>query len=164
MMQGVPRWLTTDEWALEAYSKYIDKMTEKVDGIIILAHSQGAGYAQKLVKKYPDFIKALIMIEPIVLPDSTEAEFFKNIPQLYLYGDFMNEKVVHSWVESIRKIKPVWTEALDRVQADYTWLELPDIGIKGNSHMLMMDSNSEEIAGIVKNWLEERGLGPGVIK
>lgn len=164
MMQSVPRWLTSDEWALEAYSKYIEKMQEKVDGIIIMAHSQGAGYAQKLVKKYPNYIKALIMIEPIVLPDCKEAEFFKDIPQLYLYGDFMNEKVVHTWVESIRELKPVWTTALDMMKADYTWLELPDIGIKGNSHMLMMDSNSEEIAGKINNWLEERGLGPGLIE
>ncbi len=160
MMQSVPRWLTSDEWALESYSKYIDKMREKADGIIIMAHSQGASYAQKLVKKYSDFIKALIMIEPIVLPDSEEAMFFKNIPQLYVYGDFMNEKIVHAWVESIRKNKMRWIKDMDRVKADYKWLELPDIGIKGNSHMLMMDNNSDEIADIIMKWLEEKGLGP----
>ena len=98
------------------------------------------------------------MIEPIVLPDSQEAECFKNIPQLYLYGDYMNEEIVHTWVSSINEQKDIWTSSLDGVNADYKWLELPDIGIKGNSHMLMMDDNSYEIADIINSWLKEKGI------
>jgi hypothetical protein len=37
-------------------------------------------------------------------------------------------------------------------------LDLPKMGIRGNSHMLMMDRNSDEIAALVQKWLEERGL------
>ena len=162
MMQSVPRWLTSDEWTVEAYSKYIEKMQKEVDGVIIMTHSQGSGFAQQIAKKYPDFIKALIMIETIVLPEEKDAEIYKNIPQLYIYGDFMSDeyKVVHTWVDSIRKNKKTWTDALDRVGADYTWLSLPDIGIKGNSHMLMMDNNSDEIAELINKWLVEHNLGP----
>jgi len=36
--------------------------------------------------------------------------------------------------------------------------DLPAMGIKGNSHMLMMDTNSDEIAGLVNNWLAKQGL------
>lgn len=162
MKQSVPRWLSSDDWAIDAYSKYIEKMQKEVDGVIILAHSQGAGYAQKIVQKYQDFIKAVIMIEPIVLPDNKDIEPYKKIPQLYVYGDFMSDdyKVVHTWVDSIRKNKPVWTNALDEAGADYTWLELPQIGIKGNSHMLMMDNNNDKIAELINQWLIDRNLGP----
>jgi hypothetical protein len=37
-------------------------------------------------------------------------------------------------------------------------LNLPARGIRGNSHMLMMDANSDEIAGLIQAWLAERGL------
>ena len=34
-------------------------------------------------------------------------------------------------------------------------LVLPDIGIRGNSHMLMQDDNSHEIAGLVLDWVRK---------
>jgi hypothetical protein len=32
------------------------------------------------------------------------------------------------------------------------------MGIKGNSHMLMMDRNSDEIAKLVHDWIGKQGL------
>lgn len=40
--------------------------------------------------------------------------------------------------------------------ADCVWL--PDIGIVGNGHMLMMEDNHEELAGCIGDWLAEKGL------
>ena len=39
---------------------------------------------------------------------------------------------------------------------DALWLR--EAGFHGNSHMLMMDRNSDEIAALVQRWLAERGL------
>ena len=36
--------------------------------------------------------------------------------------------------------------------------DLPAMGIKGNTHMLMMDRNSDEIAGRINDWLTRQGL------
>ncbi len=38
-------------------------------------------------------------------------------------------------------------------------INLPDIGIKGNSHMLMQDKNNAEIAEVIQKWLVGEGLG-----
>jgi len=35
---------------------------------------------------------------------------------------------------------------------------LPEIGINGNSHMLMMDRNSDQIAALIDRWLTDQGL------
>jgi hypothetical protein len=35
---------------------------------------------------------------------------------------------------------------------------LPDIGIKGNSHMMMQDRNNAEIAAVIQTWLVAKGL------
>ena len=32
------------------------------------------------------------------------------------------------------------------------------MGIKGNTHMLMMDRNSDEIARLVADWIGKQGL------
>ena len=34
---------------------------------------------------------------------------------------------------------------------------LPDIGIKGNSHMMMMDRNNLQVAEVILKWLAENG-------
>ncbi len=37
-------------------------------------------------------------------------------------------------------------------------VDLPKAGIKGNSHMLMMDKNNGAIAELIQDWLLRRGL------
>ena len=83
---------------------------------------------------------------------------FAKIPQLYVYGDFMSEdyKVVHSWADSIRKTAPAWYAKLNELHADHTWMNLPAMGIKGNSHMLMMDDNNDQIANMINDWLVKK--------
>lgn len=39
------------------------------------------------------------------------------------------------------------------IQADY--IQLADIGIRGNGHMMMMERNSDEVAEVIYDWLEE---------
>jgi len=36
-----------------------------------------------------------------------------------------------------------------------TWLELPALGIRGNSHALTADDNSDKIAALVLEWLRK---------
>jgi hypothetical protein len=38
------------------------------------------------------------------------------------------------------------------------WLSLPVKDIKGNGHMLMMDSNSDQVAEVIQKWMTDRGL------
>jgi len=35
---------------------------------------------------------------------------------------------------------------------------LPDVGIKGNSHMVMMDKNSNVVADLIQKWLVGKGF------
>lgn len=157
MMQSVPRWLTSDQWAIDAYIQYIKKMQCNYNGVIIIAHSQGCLYAQEIMKKFPDFIKAVIFVENVCLPKETEnLSAFSHIPQLYIYGDFMDKKIVHDWVNTTRNAIPKWKLYLNKIHADHTWMELPKMGISGNSHMLMMDNNNHDIAKMIDNWLTKK--------
>ena len=35
-------------------------------------------------------------------------------------------------------------------------MNLPAMGIKGNSHMLMMDNNNDQIADMINDWLVKK--------
>jgi pimeloyl-ACP methyl ester carboxylesterase len=53
--------------------------------------------------------------------------------------------------------------AYDHVTAAYLtqagvpndFVRLPDIGIRGNGHMMMLEKNSDEIAGVIERWLKK---------
>jgi len=45
---------------------------------------------------------------------------------------------------------------LKQAGVDNDFVRLPDIGIRGNSHYLMLEKNSDQIAGVVANWLRKR--------
>lgn len=49
-------------------------------------------------------------------------------------------------------------EALRAAGGSAEVVDLPKIGIKGNSHMIMMDRNSDVIAGVVQDRLVKRGF------
>jgi pimeloyl-ACP methyl ester carboxylesterase len=40
------------------------------------------------------------------------------------------------------------------VDANFTWLKLQDIGIKGNGHFMFIEKNSDQIAGVVLDWIQ----------
>jgi len=41
-----------------------------------------------------------------------------------------------------------------------TYIRLADIGIKGNSHVMMQEKNNKEIAAVIYQWLD-KALGTG---
>ena len=36
-----------------------------------------------------------------------------------------------------------------------TWIKLADLNIRGNSHVMMMEKNSDEIAAVIARWLDK---------
>jgi hypothetical protein len=39
-----------------------------------------------------------------------------------------------------------------------TFLRLPDIGIHGNGHFMMLEKNNLQVAGVIANWMTKAGL------
>jgi hypothetical protein len=51
-----------------------------------------------------------------------------------------------------------WRDAVTAAGGKIDWLDLPKAGLRGNSHMLMMDRNSDEIAKRVHDWLSQQDV------
>ena len=79
----------------------------------------------------------------------------KNVPTLVVWGDFMEG--YERWME-IRTNISKYEDALRKAGAVVDHVDLPAAGIKGNSHMMMMDRNSDQVAGVVQKWFEKQGL------
>ena len=58
-----------------------------------------------------------------------------------------------------REIARRWRDAVNRHGGDVTLVELPSIGIRGNTHFPMSDLNNVEIANHLAGWLEQQRLG-----
>ncbi|HXL75323.1 MAG TPA: esterase [Burkholderiales bacterium] len=149
--QNVPRWTTTDDAILRAYLAEIDKVCP----CAILFHSQAGQFGFRAAQARPDKVKALIAVEPAGIGDPQQAAALKGIPVLMLYGDFIAQDA--RWPQ-IRKNGIDFTEGIARAGGKVEVVDLPNAGIRGNSHLLMMDRNNLEIAALIQRWLEDQGL------
>jgi hypothetical protein len=102
-------------------------------------------------------VKALITLEPSGAPDPAKADAarLKGVPHLIVWGDFLDRVPV--WSKLV--VNPTkWGQAIVAAGGKVDTYELPKMGIKGNTHMMMMDRNSDVIAKLVADWIEKQGL------
>jgi len=48
---------------------------------------------------------------------------------------------------------PCTTKYLTQAGVSYKWVHLQDIGIEGNGHFMFIEKNSDEVAGVVLDWI-----------
>ena len=160
MMQSIPRWSSNNEAIQDAYDAYLSKVGPSV----IIVHSQGCSFAAHAALHNPELVKGLVFVEPSAMPDYKKYDLsvLENIPQLFLWGDYLDEygqwnKTIPGKDSYYKSVKQYY-EQLTKVTKCAEWVELPEIGICGNTHMMMHDRNSLEIASLIQTWLLKCGL------
>jgi len=151
MKQSVPRWTTTDKPIIAAYTELVDKVCP----CVILFHSQAGQFGFKVAQARPDKVKALIAVEPAGVGDAGAVAQLKGIPILSIYGDYIEQDA--RW-PTIRGNGIKFYDAVRAAGGSVDVVDLPQVGIKGNSHMLMMDKNNLAVAELIQDWLAKRGL------
>jgi pimeloyl-ACP methyl ester carboxylesterase len=149
--QLVPRWTTTDAPTIAAYTLLVDRICP----CVIVFHSQAGQFAFKVAQARPDKVKALVAVEPGGGGDPAQAAALKGIPILALFGDHIERDA--RW-PAIRANVVKFLESVRELGGRAEVRDLPKAGIRGNSHMMMMDKNNLEVAGVIQTWLEREGL------
>lgn len=149
--QNVPRWTSTDAPTIAAYTALVDKVCP----CVVLVHSQAGLFGARVAEARPDKVKALVMVEPAAVGPIEDAPKMKNVPVLAIYGDYIEQD--SRW-PTIRGNGIRFYDALRAAGGSVDMVDLPKAGIKGNSHMVMMDRNSDTVAALIQNWLASRGL------
>jgi hypothetical protein len=151
MKQSVPRWLSTDAAIIAAYLALVDKVCP----CVLLLHSQGGALGFKVAEQRPDKVKAIVAVESATAGIVAKAAALKDTPTLMIFGDYVDQ---HPRWATFKKIDLDYAAAVRAAGGSVDVINLPDIGIKGNSHMLMQDKNNAEIAEVIQKWLVGKGL------
>ena len=151
MKQTVPRWLDTDDAVIAAYGALVDAVCP----CVLLTHSQGGSFGFKVAEARADRIKAIVAVESAGAGDPGKAAALKDVPVLMMFGDNVN---LHPRWVAYRKLDLDYAAAVRAAGGKVDVVDLPNLGIRGNSHMVMMDRNNDAVADVIANWLAERGL------
>ncbi len=121
----------------------------------MISHSQSGIYPFEALVADPRYIAGIISIEPAACPDSkAELTPYKGTPILVLFGDYIADSP--GWAHILQGCRD-YVAALKAAGGRADLLVLPESGIKGNSHMLMQDSNNLQIAGLLVDWIGKSG-------
>ena len=172
----------------EVYSDAYAALFERIGPAIFVTHSQGGPVGWQTLLKTRN-IRAIVSYEPgggipfpvgqvpeegrvLTLSKKTEGievpmdvflEYTK-IPIVVYYGDNLPETderpEIYEWTRRLHLMRR-WAEMLNERGGDVTVIHLPEVGLHGNTHFPMSDLNNKEVAELMFQWLEERGLTAG---
>ena len=146
MIRGaVPRFpRQTDDAAVRALGEVLARIGRPV---ALLAHSQGGEIALRTALAAPERIAALVQVESSGFPPAGAAVAF---PVLQVIGDHLDATPL--WVDLAARYRGFAADLAAQGTRNDVWF-LAERGVRGNSHMPMMDDNSAGIAGEIGAWL-----------
>jgi pimeloyl-ACP methyl ester carboxylesterase len=150
--QFVPRWTGNDEPTQRGY----DALVREVGECVVMVHSQAGNFGFRAALAAPGLVRAVIAVEPAGAPPPGPAlDALREVPMLVLWGDNVEDNEV--WARQQPASRRFAADLAAR-GGDVEWIDLPAHGVPGNSHMIMMDTNSDEVAGLVQCWMSRKGL------
>jgi pimeloyl-ACP methyl ester carboxylesterase len=146
--QFVPRWTNHGDETLDSYYRVL----EHIGPVVLIAHSQGANLALEAAQRRPDLIRRVVVIEPAAAPKCDPADLSQatRVPHLFVWGDFCDKAPL--WGD-YRSVVEAYARDLRDAGGIADTLDLPVEGLSGNSHVPMMDRNSDQVAALVTRWI-----------
>jgi pimeloyl-ACP methyl ester carboxylesterase len=136
--------------------KALAALLDRIGPAIVMVHSQSGAYGLELVRQRADKMRGFVDVEGNCGPLSADdvGKHFSKVPMLAVIGDNTvgaagpnGDERRNGCIASIGALKAAGGKA--------KFLLLPEAGIKGNSHMMMMEKNNLQIADLVIGWIGE---------
>ncbi len=129
----------------------------KLGGAVLMGHSESGFFPERAALIDARGIKGIVSIEMPCATDLGTAQLatLARIPTLVMFGDHLGDVTGGpvSWAQSFDGCK-TFVGQLKNAGGDAELMHLPALGIKGNSHMLMQDKNSDQLADLVIDWID----------
>ena len=133
--------------------KALSELSIRLNGAILISHSQSGIYPFQTAALDTKGIAGIVSIEPGACPAANgDLAPYLQIPTLVLWGDYVD--LAPRWSPRLKMCRE-YVEAVRKAGGKAELVVLPEIGIRGNSHMLMQDNNSIEIADWLNAWLDK---------
>lgn len=117
----------------------------------------------------PRGIRGLVMIEggcSLAGLSDQQVATLATLPILAVWGDHLDQDTGipgFSWKASFDQCK-IFLDTIRAKGGDAQLLHPPDQGIFGNSHMLMNDKNSDQIADLIMKWIDRHASKKGSVR
>jgi pimeloyl-ACP methyl ester carboxylesterase len=174
----------TGPFDVQVVSDAVAALFERIGPGVLVTHSQGGGGGWFAAMKNAN-VRAIVSYEPgsnfvfpegdvpATMPSSAgplepvavpPEEFAKltRIPIVIYYGDYIpSEPTANPGQDQWRvrlDMARLWAKAVNARGGDVTVVHLPEQGIHGNTHFPFSDTNNVEIAELMQQWLERKGL------
>ncbi len=147
----MPDWFFSEQNGPAPNSKALIALLEKIGPAVVLAHSQGGLTVYPTLIARPDLFRAYVAVEALgsCTAISAAGAKFPSVPVLVMSGDPIDPKAPPPF--GIDGCKAVAGKSPQlALTVDY----LPDAGIRGNSHMMMLDTNNKQIADRIMGWID----------
>jgi pimeloyl-ACP methyl ester carboxylesterase len=151
--QAAPRFRLPPEEETAAY----DAVIQRVCPCILLTHSAAGPFGFAAAQRWPGLVKAVVAIEPSGGPAAVDA-FPNRSLHLILWADHLRVPDTQESWDTLYQATKDYERRLRSRQVRSRWIDLPRLGIRGNSHMIMIDLNSDAVAGMIDEALRREGL------
>jgi pimeloyl-ACP methyl ester carboxylesterase len=130
-------------------------LLDQIGPAVLLVHSQAGLYGMETVRRSASKIRAFISIEGGCKPakDGT-VDALATIPFLEIWGDNSAGALGANGDQRRNDCRDTVSE-VQAAKGNATFYLLPEHGIHGNTHMMMMDRNNLQIADILLGWLKK---------
>lgn len=134
----------------------------RLGGAVLIGHSESGFFPERAALIDPSGIEGIVSIEMPCETDlaADEISTLAGIPTLVMFADHLGDVTggPANWADSFESCA-TFVEQVNAAGGDAELMHLPALGIKGNSHMLMQDRNSDELADLVIAWIDRHVEG-----
>ncbi|HEU4618186.1 MAG TPA: hypothetical protein VFV10_09095 [Gammaproteobacteria bacterium] len=131
----------------------------QLKGAVLMGHSESGFFPEQAALIDPSGVRGIVSIEMPCATNLTAAQIatLAKIPTLVMFGDHLADVPSGgpvSWQNAFETCN-TFLDQLRKAGGDATMIHLPELGIRGNSHMLMQDRNSDQLADLVIDWIDK---------
>jgi hypothetical protein len=125
----------------------LQALLKRIGPSILLGWSTGVGNVMTAAAGDIERVKGIVGVEPnsADMASTKLDEKLVKVPLLSIMGDNISP-------ENSKK----FTSRLSGLGGNATTVSLPEAGIKGNGHVMMLEKNSEQIAELIEQWISKQ--------
>lgn len=151
--------------------KALSDLALKLNGAVIMGHSAGGRYPLDAALVNPQGVKGAIVIEPAgtgcnaAVYTDQQIQTLATIPILVVYGDHLDQQPPLPISTPLVRYNDcqAFITRVKNAGGNAQMLWPPALGIKGNTHLLMMDNNNLEIADLIMKWIDKNVVAKGPV-
>jgi pimeloyl-ACP methyl ester carboxylesterase len=150
--------------------KALSDLASQVNGAVLMGHSQSGSFPLATALLNPAVARGLVLVEPGTCPANYTDEQIGTLAKLPILVVFGDHRDTPTGIPSL----PTWQGRYEACQALIARLKAAggqaqmispaEIGMRGNSHMIMQDKNSLQIADLILKWIDDRVSKRGAAK